>query len=297
MAGSERGLWVGRWALCWSAGWVRFEIAAAIRFNPGMGVLLTSDEAGVRTITFNRPDALNAIDDALTTELHDALRKTQRDRAVRCLVLTGAGRAFCAGQDLKSAQEKSGGGGPMDFADELRRRYNPIIALLRSLETPVLASVNGVAAGAGWSIALACDLRVASRAARFVGAFSKIGLIPDSGMTWALPRQVGLAKALEIAWLGEPLTADQALTLGLVNVVVEPDDLAAKTRELAARLALSATRGLALTKRAMVAGLLNDVETQLEYEADLQGIAGRTRDHREGLTAFIEKRAAEFKGE
>lgn len=262
-----------------------------------MTTLQITDEAGVRTLTLNRPDAMNSLNEQLKGELLDALKKSERDRAVRCIVLTGAGRAFSAGQDLKETQDKTAAGKEMDFAAELRRNYNPIILKLRTIEIPVIASVNGVAAGAGWSLALACDIRIASAAAKFVGAFSKIGLIPDSGMTFTLPRLAGLGKALEIAYLGEALTAEQALQLGLVNRVVAAEELAAATKELAASLARGATRGLGLIKRAMNAGIMNDLENQLNYEADLQGIAGRTRDHREGVAAFIEKRAPEFKGE
>lgn len=261
-----------------------------------METLLVQDQAGVRTITLNRPDALNAVDERVTAELQDVLRKTERDRSVRCLVLTGAGRAFCAGQDLKSVQERADSA-PIDFAETLRRRYNPIVLKLRQIEIPVLASINGVAAGAGWSLALACDLRIASKAAKFFAAFSKIGLVPDSGMTLTLPRLVGLSKALEIAFFGEALSAEQALQLGLLNWLVEPDALASKTQEIAASLARGATRGLGLTKRAMNAALTQDLESQLNYEADLQGIAGRTSDHREGVTAFVQKRPPEFKGE
>jgi 2-(1,2-epoxy-1,2-dihydrophenyl)acetyl-CoA isomerase len=262
-----------------------------------METLLVRDAAGVRTITLNRPEALNAVDDRMSEELQSVLKQTERERTVRCLVLTGAGRAFCAGQDLKSVQEKRAAGGDLDYAADLRRRYNPIILKLRTIEIPVLASINGVAAGAGWSLALACDLRIASRAARFVGAFSKIGLIPDSGMTFTLPRLAGLARALEIAFFGEPLTAEQAQAFGLVNWLVEPAELESRTNQLATTLAKSATRGLGLTKRAMNAGLLNDLESHLQYEADLQGISGRTADHHEGVAAFVEKREPEFKGE
>lgn len=256
--------------------------------------ITTSNDAGVRTITLNRPDELNAIDERVTSELQSELKSVVRDKSVRCLVLTGAGRGFCAGQDLKSVMERKG---PFDFTETLRRRYNPIILALKSLEIPTVASINGVAAGAGWSLALACDLRIASTKAKFVSAFSKIGLLPDSGMTWTLPRLVGLSKALEIAWMGDAISAQDALQLGLVNRLVEPEQLAQQTREWAAVLAKSATRGLGLTKRAMYAAQVNDVETQLEYEAQLQGVAGKTRDYAEGVKAFIEKRAPEFTGE
>lgn len=262
--------------------------------NPGMETLLIANEDGVRTITLNRPDELNAIDERVTTELQAELKNVARDRGARCLVLTGAGRGFCAGQDLKSVIERKG---PFDFTEALRRRYNPIISALRALEIPTIASINGVAAGAGWSLALACDLRIASIKAKFVSAFSKIGLVPDSGMTWTLSRIVGLSKALEIAWMGDAISADTALQLGLVNRLTEPEELAKATRDWALALAKSATKGLGLTKRAMYAALGNDLETQLEYEAQLQGVAGKTKDYSEGVKAFIEKRAAEFTGE
>ncbi|HUN80278.1 MAG TPA: enoyl-CoA hydratase-related protein [Phycisphaerae bacterium] len=256
--------------------------------------LLISDSAGTRTITLNRPDDLNSIDDRVTKELQAELRGVVKDRGIRCLVLTGAGRGFCAGQDLKSVMERKG---PFDFTEALRKRYNPVISALKALEIPTIASINGVAAGAGWSLALACDLRIASTKAKFVSAFSKIGLVPDSGMTWTLPRLVGLAKALEIAWIGDPISAETALQLGLVNRLAEPEELARVTGEWANALAKSATKGLGLTKRAMYAAIGNDLDVQLEYEAQLQGVAGKTKDYSEGVKAFIEKRPAEFTGE
>lgn len=259
-----------------------------------METILVANENGVRTITLNRPDELNAIDERVTSELQAELKGIARDKSVRCLVLTGAGRGFCAGQDLKSVMERQG---PFDFTETLRRRYNPIITALKSLEIPTIAGINGVAAGAGWSLALACDLRIASTKAKFVGAFNKIGLLPDSGMTWTLPRLVGLSKALEIAWLGEPISAEMALQWGLVNRLAEPEELTKAVKEWAMAMAKSATKGLALTKRAMYAALGNDLETQLEYEAQLQGVAGKTKDYAEGVRAFIEKRAPEFTGE
>lgn len=256
--------------------------------------ITTADDKGVRTITLNRPDELNSIDERVTKELQKELKGVARDNSVRCLVLTGAGRAFCAGQDLKDA---AGRDTPLDFADALRRRYNPIVLALRSLGIPTIASINGVAAGAGWGLALACDLRIASAKAKFVLAFDKIGLVPDSGMTQSLPRLVGVSKALEIAWFGDAISSESALNLGLVNRVVEPDALETATRDWAERLAAGPTRGFGLTKRAMYAGVDRDLATQLEYEAILQGIAGRTKDYNEGLAAFIEKRPAEFSGE
>lgn len=256
--------------------------------------ILSETSDGVRTITLNRPDDLNAVDDRVTKELQAELKAAAKDKATRCLVLTGAGRAFCAGQDLKAVMSREAA---FDFTEALRRRYNPVILALRSLEIPVIAAVNGVAAGAGWSMALACDLRIASSKAKFVGAFSKIGLVPDSGMTWTLPRLVGTAKALEITWFGEARSAEEALGLGLVNKVVEPDQLAESTRQWATALAKGPTRALGLIKRAIYSGMGRGLEEQLEYEAMVQGIAGETKDYAEGVKAFIEKRPPEFKGE
>lgn len=262
-----------------------------------METILVTHDAGIRTITLNRPDRYNAVTEQMTTELQSALKDAGKDKSVRCLVLTGAGKAFCSGQDVGVMKERLEKGEPMDFAAALRRRYNPIVQALRTIEVPVIASVNGVAAGAGWSLALACDLRIASDKASFVGAFSKIGVIPDSGMTWLLPRLVGFAKALEIAWIGEPIPAAQALTLGLVHRVVEAEKLSEATNVLARQLADGPTKGLGLTKRALNAAYDNDLLQQLEYEAQLQGVAGHTKDHTEGVQAFLAKRAPNFTGE
>jgi 2-(1,2-epoxy-1,2-dihydrophenyl)acetyl-CoA isomerase len=259
-----------------------------------METLLVTTESGVRTITLNRPDDLNAIDERVTSELQTELRNLAKDKSVRCLVITGAGKGFCAGQDLKSVMQRQG---PFDFVEALRRRYNPIINALQNLHIPSIASINGTAAGAGWSIALACDLRIASTKAKFYSAFGKIGLVPDSGMTWVLSRLVGYARALEIAWLGDAISAENALQWGLVNRLAEPDQVVEATRAMAMSLARSATKGLMLTKRAMLAGMNQNLEAQLEYEALLQGVAGKTKDYAEGVKAFIEKRGAEFSGE
>jgi 2-(1,2-epoxy-1,2-dihydrophenyl)acetyl-CoA isomerase len=254
--------------------------------------LLVEAADGVATLTLNRPAALNALDSSLKAALAAAFRSIARDAAVRVVVLTGAGRAFCAGQDLREHASHAGAS-----ADELRASYNPLILALRGLEKPVIAAVNGVAAGAGVSLALACDLRVAATEASFVLAFARIGLVPDSGATWFLPRLVGPARAAELAFLGDPVGAEEALRIGLVNRMVPGESLAAETRALALRLASAAPRALALTKRALNRSLDASLEDQLEYEAILQGLAASTADHTEGLAAFREKRPPRFTGE
>ncbi len=260
----------------------------------GYETILVDEQSHVRTITLNRPDDLNALNERMARELQAELAGVAEDRSVRCLVLTGAGRAFCAGQDLK---EVTGAPEPVDYREIIHRRYNPIVRRFRSMEIPIIASINGAAAGAGWSLALACDLRIASREAKFISAFGSIGLVPDAGMTWMLPRLVGLAKALEISWFGDPLTAAEAVQLGLVNRLAAPDELAAATGAWAATLARAAPQSLALTKQAMYASPASDLDSQLEREARLQGIAGRTKDYIEGVKAFLDKRTPEFTGE
>lgn len=256
--------------------------------------LQISDSNGVRTLTLNRPDEMNAANDKMTAELAKELRGVVKDKTVRCLVLTGAGRAFCVGQDLKEATQ---GPGPYDFGARLRKGFSPVITALYKLPIPTIACVNGAAAGAGWSLALACDLRVASKDAKFVAAFSNIGLVPDCGMTWLLPRIVGYSRAIEITWMSDAISADSALQWGLVNRTVDADALASTVRELAEKIAKRPTRGLALTKQATLAGFNNDLEQQLEYETQLQILASRTKDYTEGVRAFIEKRRPEFTGD
>ncbi len=249
-------------------------------------------DGGVATITLNRPDALNSLEATLKGELLRAFRDAARDPAVRVVILTGAGRAFCAGQDLKERLQPS----PTPLDVEVRERFNPIVAAIRSLDKPVIAAINGVAAGAGASLAFACDLRIAAEPATFVLAFGRIGLIPDSGATWLLPRLIGLGRATQLMLLPDPLTAAEALRIGLVGRVVPTAELMAAAGALAATLAGAAPRALALTKRAMRRALDAGFEESLEYEASLQGIAGRTADHAEGLAAFVEKRPPRFTG-
>jgi len=246
----------------------------------------------VATITLDRPESLNALTIPMKVALREALGSIAEDRSVRAVVLTGSGRAFCAGQDL--GEREAPDAPPLDV--ELRERYNPIIRAIRSMGQPVIAAVNGVAAGAGASIAFACDLRIASTEARFVLAFGRIGLVPDSGATWLLPRLVGAARAAEIALLGDAIGADDALRFGLVNRVVPADALATESRAMAERLAAGAPLATALTKQALDRSWGIGLDEALDGEATLQGIAGATRDHAEGLAAFREKRPPRFTG-
>jgi len=259
---------------------------------PAEDVLLDVD-GGVATITLNRPPALNALTIPMKERLLEVIERVGADPAVRAVVLTGAGRAFCAGQDLKERLEP----GAPPLGEELILRYNPIVRALRTIPQPVIAAVNGVAAGAGASLAFACDLRIAAEGASFVLAFGRIGLLPDSGATWTLPRLVGAARAAEIALLGDPVSAAEALRIGLVSRVVRGEELATQAAAMAARLAAGAPLAMALTKRALAAAFERDLDAALDAEADAQQRAGSSRDHAEGLTAFVEKRAPRFTGE
>jgi 2-(1,2-epoxy-1,2-dihydrophenyl)acetyl-CoA isomerase len=247
----------------------------------------------IATITLDRPDALNSLTVPLKNELLIALTTAARNPEVRVLVLTGSGRAFCAGQDLRERLEPDAA----PLAVEVRERYNPIVRAMVHLEKPIIGAINGVAAGAGASLAFACDIRIAADDASFVLGFGRVGLVPDSGATWFLPRLIGVSKASELALTNDPLTAADAERFGLVAKVVPSDELQAAARELAGRLTGAAPRALALTKRALRRALEASLEETLEYEADLQGVAGRTRDHGEGIAAFIEKRRPRFEGE
>jgi len=254
--------------------------------------ILTTQDEGVLTITLNRPDTLNAFNSTMGRELLDTLKKAERDAEARCVVLTGAGRAFSSGEDLKARQAE----GITDFGSALRDRYNPIVLRIRNMDKPVIGSINGVAAGAGCSLALACDLRVASEKARFIEVFVRVGLVPDSGSSFFLPRLVGLSKALEMAFLGDEVGAEEALRLGLVNRVVPTEELEGATRELALRLAKGPTKAIGLAKRAMNRALTMDLEDLLDYETHGQEIAGASADYKEGVAAFTEKRQPNFTG-
>ena len=247
----------------------------------------------VATITLDRADALNALTVPLKEELLAALARVGADPAIGAVVLTGAGRAFCAGQDLRERLEP--GAAPLEI--EIRERYNPIILAMRRLEKPIVGAINGIAAGAGASLAFACDVRIAAEGASFLLAFARVGLVPDSGATWLLPRLVGAAKAAELALTGEALSAADAERLGLVARVVPAESVVTEAQAMAARLGSMAPRAVALTKRALESSWTASLEEQLELEAELQGIAGATTDHAEGIAAFMEKRPPRFTGE
>jgi len=247
----------------------------------------------VAVLTLNRPDKLNSFTGAMHREVKDALDKIENSGA-RAMILTGAGRGFCAGQDLADPEFDIAAN--FDAAVALEEYYNPLVKRLKSLPFPVICAVNGVAAGAGANIALACDIVLAARSASFLQAFARIGLVPDAGGTWSLARLVGEARAKGLAMLAEPLSAETAESWGLIWKVVDDHDLMAEARSLAERLASQPTRALALIKQAIHAAASNDFAAQLELEKDLQHQAGKTEDFREGVAAFLEKRKARFKG-
>ena len=256
-------------------------------------MLEVTTREGVLTITFDRPDKFNAFNRELALGVQEALRLAATDAKVRCVVITGAGKAFCAGQDLGEAIAEDG----PTLRDIVAKHYNPIIKAIRELPKPVIAAVNGVAAGAGANIALACDIVVAHEKAAFVQAFSKIGLIPDSGGTFTLPRLVGFQHASALMMTGDKVPAAQAQRMGMVYQVFPDERYEGEVAALALRMAQMPTKGLALTKRALNAAATNDLNTQLDLEEALQTKAGKTYDFNEGVQAFLEKRAPEFKGE
>jgi 2-(1,2-epoxy-1,2-dihydrophenyl)acetyl-CoA isomerase len=265
--------------------------------RPYQTVALERTESGVLTLTLDRPDVLNSFDATLKRELLAALKEAGRDPSVRVLVLTGAGRAFSAGQDLRERGRGGGSAGGAGLADTLRADYNPLILALRRLEKPVIAAVNGVAAGAGFSLAMACDIRLCADSASFISAFGRVGLVPDSGLSWFLPRLAGPARAAEIVFTAEPVDAATAERIGLVNRVLPAAELVPAALELAEKLAAGAPLALGLAKRALGRALSTDLAAALEYEAELQGVAGRSADHAEGLAAFLEKRPPRFRGQ
>ena len=251
---------------------------------------------GIAILTLNRPDKLNSFTQAMHLEVRAALAALQEDPSVRVLVLTGAGRGFCAGQDLGD-RAVAPGAKPVDLGDSVEQFYAPLVMTLRSLPMPVICAVNGVAAGAGANLALACDIVLAAESASFIEAFCRLGLIPDTGGTWHLPRLVGMARATGLAMLGEKLSAQKAEQWGLIWRCVPDADLMTETMAMATHFATAPTKGLAFTKKALQASYANTLPEQLKLEGAMMRELGNSHDYREGVAAFIAKRPANFTGE
>jgi len=251
---------------------------------------------GIAVLTLNRPDRLNSFTQAMHREVRDALDTLQADKSVRVLVLTGAGRGFCAGQDLNDRAVEPGGPG-VDLGESVEKFYAPLVMTLRTLPMPVICAVNGVAAGAGANLALACDIVLAAKSASFIEAFCKLGLIPDTGGTWVLPRLIGPARAMGLALLGDKLPAEKAEQWGLIWRCVPDEALMDEAMAMAEHFAAAPTKGLAFTKKAMLASWTNTLEQQLQMEAGMMRELGYSHDYREGVAAFIAKRQPQFKGE
>ena len=256
--------------------------------------VLSETDSGVARLTLNRPDVLNSFNRQMAVELREAVDAAAGDSKIRAVLLTGNGRAFCAGQDLSEATPSAGK--ETDLSEIVRNSYNPVIRAIRKIEKPVVCAVNGVAAGAGANLALACDIVLASSSATFIQSFAKVGLIPDSGGTFFLPRLVGLARATALTMLGEKISAQQALEFGMIYKVCEPDALMPAALDVARTLSEMPTRALGLTKRGFNESFSNGLDAQLDAEEKLQGLAGRTSDFREGIAAFLEKRKPDFTG-
>lgn len=257
-----------------------------------MSEILTKLEGGVLEITFNRPSVFNSFNRTMALALQQALDDAEKNDEVRCIVLIGEGKAFCAGQDLAEVMDPDG----PELTKIVREHYNPIIERIRNIEKPFIAAVNGVAAGAGANIALACDICVAKESANFIQAFSKIGLIPDSAGTFFLPRIVGFQKASALAMLADKVTAEEAERMGMIYAFYADGIFDQEVAKLAVKLAQLPTKGLGLTKRALNASMTNNLSEQLSLEEELQTAASKTADYNEGVTAFLEKRKPYFTG-
>lgn len=255
--------------------------------------LIKSVNNGVCELKMNRPSVFNSFNRKMALDLQAALDECEKDDTIRAIVITGEGKAFCAGQDLAEATDPDG----PELQSIVKEHYNPIILRLRNIEKPIIAAVNGVAAGAGANIALACDIVIAKKSASFIQAFSKIGLIPDSGGTYFLPRLIGVQKALALMMTGDKVMAEEAEAMNMIYKAVDDEEFVEFVYGFAGKIAQMPTRGLGLTKKAVNAGLSNDLKTQLDVEEVLQTEAGSTYDFREGVNAFLEKRKPEFKGE
>jgi len=260
-----------------------------------MASILISLEAGVLGVTLNRPDKLNALNPEMHKLLRGALERARDDAGVRAVLLTGAGRGFCAGQDL-GERNVAADDSPIDLSVSLGSLYNPLVRRIRELPKPIVCAVNGVAAGSGANIALACDIVLAARSASFIQSFAKLGLVPDSGGTWILPRLVGRARAMGLALLGEKLSAEDAERWGLIWKALDDDRLADEAGALAKALASGPTKGYGLVKKALNASPGNSLDAQLDLERDLQREAGFSEDYREAVSAFIQKRKPAYKG-
>ena len=260
-----------------------------------MPSVLVSVDAGVETITLNRPEKLNALSPEMHAQLRAALERATDDAQIRAVLVTGAGRGFCTGQDL-AERDVSAGAAPIDLSVSLGSHYNPLVRRLRALPKPIVCAVNGIAAGAGANLALACDIVIAARSASFVQAFARLGLVADSGGTFFLPRLVGTARALGLALLAEPLSAERAEKWGLIWKAVDDARLGDEALALARTLASGPTKGFGLLKKALYASAGNSLDAQLDLERDLQREAGFSEDYREGVSAFKEKRTPRFKG-
>ena len=257
--------------------------------------ILSEVEQGVMTITLNRPDRLNSFNDVMHQQLADCLKQAERDDTIRCLLITGAGRGFCAGQDLNDRNVDPSGPAP-DLGMAVERFYNPLVRRLAALPKPVICAVNGVAAGAGATLAMGCDIVLAARSAKFVMAFSKLGLVPDCGGSWGLPRVAGRARAVGLLMLGDNLSAEQAAQWGMIWQVVDDEQLSATAQQMALHFASQPTYGLGLIKKALQLSETNTLDQQLELERDYQRMAGRSDDYREGVSAFLGKRPPQFSG-